>query len=319
MRLPHVAAASALPVASTVPTARPPARLEPSVATAALEGVEALHPALWRAHRLGLARQGSTATGYAALDRELPGQGWPHRALTELLLPHPGVGELRLLAPALARVVRMDMRPEAGGGLRHVLCFNPPAALCAQALQELGLNLQPLVLVQPAPGQAQAQQVADMLWALEQTLHSGQAAAVLAWLPEGLRPDALRRLQLAVQHHDGPLFLLRHLWAQRNPSPAPLRLALRCAGLDVLELRVLKRRGPALAQALTLHLPPVLDPAWLNPPRSAAAGVQADERVSTSADAQADVQADVQADAQADVQADVQAEARASIQAAHAG
>jgi protein ImuA len=299
MRLPHVAAASALPVASTKLTARPPAGLEPSVATAALESAEALHPALWRAHRLGLARQGSTATGYAALDRELPGQGWPHRALTELLLPHPGVGELRLLAPALARLVRVDTRPEAGSGLRHVLCFNPPAALCAQALQELGLNLQPLVLVQPAPGQAPAQQVADMLWALEQTLHSGQAAAVLAWLPEGLRPDALRRLQLAAQHHDGPLFLLRHLWAQRNPSPAPLRLALRCAGLDMLELRVLKRRGPALAHSLTLQLPPVLDAAWLRPCHSVAAAAQADEHAAEHAGAHVDAQAAVQADVQA--------------------
>jgi protein ImuA len=33
---------------------------------------------------------------------QLPGGGWPQGVVTELLLPHPGVGELRLLAPALA-------------------------------------------------------------------------------------------------------------------------------------------------------------------------------------------------------------------------
>ena len=44
------------------------------------------------------------ASGFAALDAELPGGGWPRRVLSELLLPHPGVGEIRLLAPALVAV-----------------------------------------------------------------------------------------------------------------------------------------------------------------------------------------------------------------------
>jgi len=37
-----------------------------------------------------------------------------------------------------------------------------------------------------------------------------------------------------------------------------LRLALRPRGADVLEVRVLKRRGPPLETALRLPLPPVL-------------------------------------------------------------
>jgi protein ImuA len=101
---------------------------------------------------------------------------------------------------------------------------------------------------------------ADLLWALEQALKSGQVGAVLAWLPARLRADTLRRLQLAAQTHDGPVFLLRHIDARNKPSPAPLRLALHSAGIDELALRVLKRRGPALAQVLRLALPPVLAP-----------------------------------------------------------
>ena len=50
---------------------------------------------------------------------------------------------------------------------------------------------------------------ADVLWALEQSLKSGHVGAVLAWLPVNLRADALRRLQLAAQAHDGPVFLFR--------------------------------------------------------------------------------------------------------------
>ena len=69
-----------------------------------LPDLEQLHPALWRAHQAGRQRDAVVASGFADLDAVLPGGGWPQRALTELLLPHPGVGEIRLLAPALAAV-----------------------------------------------------------------------------------------------------------------------------------------------------------------------------------------------------------------------
>ena len=61
-----------------------------------------LHPGLWRASQIGGAPGRTTASGFDVLDAQLPGGGWPHGVLTELLLPQPGVGELRLLAPALA-------------------------------------------------------------------------------------------------------------------------------------------------------------------------------------------------------------------------
>jgi protein ImuA len=41
-------------------------------------------------------------TGYASLSAELPSGGWPLGALIELLPAHSGIGELRLLQPALA-------------------------------------------------------------------------------------------------------------------------------------------------------------------------------------------------------------------------
>jgi hypothetical protein len=45
-------------------------------------------------------------TGFAALDAVLPSGGWPESALTELLLPADGIGELRLLLPTLARLTQ---------------------------------------------------------------------------------------------------------------------------------------------------------------------------------------------------------------------
>jgi len=214
---------------------------------------ETVHPTLWRAHQLGRSRAEALATGFPELDAELPGGGWPRRTLTELLLPHAGLGELRLLAPALREVMH---------GGRVVMLFDPPAALCAPGLMQLGLDVQQLMVVQGRAGlRGAARELlpnADVLWALEQALRSGHVGAVLAWLPVRLRADVLRRLQLAAQSHDGLVFLLRELAAQARPSAAPLRLALQPGGIDRLTLRVLKRRGPAQLQPLQLALPPVL-------------------------------------------------------------
>ena len=219
----------------------------------ALSEPEVLHPALWRAHQLGPARAPVFDTGFAALDAELPGGGWPARALTELLLPHPGVGELRLLAPALAALQGQE---------RSVIWFDPPAEPCAWALEALGLRARQIVVVRSrAALKSRAREIlpaADTLWALEQALQSGHVGAVLAWLPARLPGEALRRLQLAAQAHDGPAFLLREEAARQRPSVAPLRLLLASAGPDLLRMRLLKRRGPPLARPLEVALAPVL-------------------------------------------------------------
>jgi len=53
-------------------------------------------------------------------------------------------------------------------------------------------------------------------------------------------------------------FVLREMSAAQRPTAAPLRLALRPSGADVLAVRLLKRRGPPLEVPLKLELPPVL-------------------------------------------------------------
>ena len=219
---------------------------------------EALHPALWRASQLGAGRAAVTPSGFAALDAQLPGGGWPHRVLTELLLPHPGLGEMRLLAPALATRLGHDLT-----AARCVMLFDPPAALCAWGLNQLGLDARQWVVVQGRVQPHLRQRLgpgADVLWALEQALRSGHLGAALAWLPAGCHADVLRRLQLAAQAQDGPVFIFRELQARSRPSVAPLRLSLAPAGIDALAVRLQKRRGPLLAEPLCLALPPVLGP-----------------------------------------------------------
>jgi len=213
-----------------------------------------LHPSLWRASQLGRPRERVFASGFAALDEVLPGGGWPAGALTELLLPHPGVGELRLLAPVLVRLQRQQHE-------RCLMWFDPPAQPCAWALRALGLWVHAMVVVHSRAGTLRASSwssASGALWALEHALKSGHVGAVLAWLPPRLPADALRRLQLAAQGHEGPAFLLRGDEAARQASPAPLRLQLCAAGPDALRVQVLKRRGPPLGHALHLALAPVL-------------------------------------------------------------
>ena len=211
-----------------------------------LRSPETLHPALWLGHQLGRTGLEAVASGFAELDAELPGGGWPRRALTELLLPHAGIGEVRLLAPTLVEAQR------AG---RLVMVFDPPAALSAEALAGLGFDVGELLVVNT---RARVVPGSDSLWALEQALKSGHVGALVAWLPPRLRTERLRRLQLAAHNHDGAAFVMRENAAAARPTASPLRLALQAGGADRLQVRILKRRGPPLESPLQLGLPPVL-------------------------------------------------------------
>lgn len=261
MPLPH-SPSVADAAASSVDAWRPAARVPPAARAQQLADPSCLHPALWRAQAGGSGGlAGGEATwpsGFGLLDAELPGGGWPVRVLTELLLVQPGVGEIRLLAPLMAELARQG---------RSVMLFNPPATLNAAALVELGcppgaclvVQASPAALPKRRPGRAPGTTAeAELCWAVEQALRSGQLGALLAWPGRSLRAEALRRLQLSAQAHTGPAFLLREAAAARQPSPAPLRLALQVAGPDELSLRLFKRRGPALAHPLKLALAPVL-------------------------------------------------------------
>jgi cell division inhibitor SulA len=188
---------------------------------------------LWHAGRHPAAASDGEPTGHAALDELLPQRGWPRRALTELLLPADGVGELALLMPTLARLSR------EGGTLALIA---PPYLPYAPAWQAAGIDLGVLHIVEASPR--------DALWAFEQCLRSGACAAVVGW-PRQADAQALRRLQVAADSGDCLGFVLRDRKHAANPSPAALRLEHDGDGW-----RVRKCRGgppPALAFAPGLH------------------------------------------------------------------
>ncbi|MBU4611604.1 translesion DNA synthesis-associated protein ImuA [Achromobacter sp. GG226] len=191
------------------------------------------HPALWRASQWGSPASACVDTGHAALSAELPGRGWPRGQLIELLVPRDGVGEVRLLQPALARVA----------GRRPVALVQPPHP--PQAASWAGWQLDParLLWVQPATS-------ADALWAASQILKNGSCAALLCWLPQ-VRDADLRRLHVAAQASDVLFIGIRPVAAARQASPAPLRITVWPAQGGVL-LRFVKRRGPV--RDLPLHV-----------------------------------------------------------------
>ena len=192
---------------------------------------------LWHAGRNAAIAADGESTGHAALDALLPQGGWPRRALTELLLPADGVGELALLMPTLARL------SQAGG---HVAVIAPPYIPYAPAWQAAGVDLAHLDIVEASPR--------DALWAFEQCLRSGACAAVIGW-PVQADAQALRRLQVAADSGECLGFALRDRKHAANPSPAALRLeAVRDARDGGLAWQVRKcRGGPAPAQSFALE------------------------------------------------------------------
>ena len=202
----------------------------------------------WRGDALSTSPLPSTPSGFRALDCELPGGGWPSRCLTELLLAHPGVGEIRFLAATLSSLTQSG---------REIVLLTPPHMPDPAGWEQLGIDMRRVLIVRAA-------RPADRLWALEESLKSSAFGALVAWLPEDkalARHDALRRLQSAAASADGLTFLMRPTAAQYHASPAPLRLAL-ATGQPIghrrtISVRMLKRRGPVLARPLTLMLPEV--------------------------------------------------------------
>jgi cell division inhibitor SulA len=197
---------------------------------------ELLHnPLLWRGDRLARADD-AVASGFASLDRELPGGGWPKAALTELLADEEGIGELRLLLPALKRL--------AQGG-EWIALVAPPHIPYAPAFAGWGIDPARVIVIEAAEDR-------QRWWAAEQVLRSDSAGALLFW-PKTLGDQRVRRLQLAAQEGEALAFLFATTARAAQPSPAPLRLRLARSG-ERLSIDIFKRRGGVVSAPLLLDV-----------------------------------------------------------------
>ena len=202
------------------------------------------HPAIWRGR--SVARVAAISTGFEALDRTLPGQGWPRAGLIEILVARIGVGELYLLLPALAALTQR-------ASARWCAWISPPFEPFAPALAAHGVALDRVFVAR-----------GESAWAFEQALGSGACEAVLGWAgksPVGasksrgrlartrkakatpaLRARDIRRLQLAAEKGRTLGVLFRPRQAENESSSAVLRLVVEPAEQGA-RVTLLKSRG----------------------------------------------------------------------------
>lgn len=209
---------------------------------------------VWRADDWQHARSPAQPTGYAALDAQLPGGGWPAACMVQLLQAEHAHAEWALLLPGLAAL----MARQTG----QVVLVAPPYMPLSSSLQAGGIAAQRLccVAAQAAPD------VLSRAWAAEQALRCRDVLAVLVWLPQA--PSAvLRRLQWSAAQQGRWLWTWGRAKERSQASPAALRLQVSASlcrpssGLAqaCLQVELLKRQGPPLEQVLQL---PLLHWAW---------------------------------------------------------
>ena len=200
-------------------------------------------PGVWRGGELENAPREVVPTGHVALDRELPGGGWPVGVLSEVLHDEAGIGEVGFLAGALAASCKSG---------RLLAWIAPPHLPYAPALVQAGLVLEHCLVMRPVHRE-------DALWAAEQCLRSGACGSLLLWLSAASDSRSrageyawLRRLQLAAQAGRSMAVIFRSRSNAALSTPAHLRVSLSHEEGN-LALRIPKRRGPPLLEALRLE------------------------------------------------------------------
>jgi hypothetical protein len=196
----------------------------------ALEQLLRASPQLWTARQTAEVR--ARDTGFSTLNSLLPGHGWPLSSLIELLPAAEGIGEMRLVLPALKQLCI-----EA----RDIVFVRPPHLPYPPALAKAGLPLNRIIWIDTHSDE-------DARWVAEQTLRQGMAGAVLVW-SDCTKDIALRRLQLAAREGEALAFLYRSPNTKVASSPAAVRLALSSAS-NGLQIDVLKVQGGRAGEVL---------------------------------------------------------------------
>ncbi|WP_407334272.1 translesion DNA synthesis-associated protein ImuA [Enterovibrio sp. 27052020O] len=166
------------------------------------------------------------------IDEKLDG-GWPESGVVELQLPCFGIGELRLVLPAIAHALK---------DTQLVVFASPPGDLNPIALRQAKLDLNKVVILNAS--------LPSTLWCVEQALKSGCCRAAVLW-GKSLSVTHARRLQLAATENDCLLFMFTHTKSTQG-LPISCRLAV-TPSENGLTVNVVKRRGlPVPPFSLTL-------------------------------------------------------------------
>jgi len=183
------------------------------------------------------------SSGHKTLDSKLHSGGWPLSITTELGLSQPGIGELRLLVPALRELQEMAYQ-------KQIIWIAPPFLPYAPGLIKEKIDIDRLTIVQ-------TNTIQDTLWATEQALLSKSCAAVFCWVgTSDLDTRQLRRLQLAAEKTESWHVLFRHSDYLKQSSICGLRIHLQANSYGKLDLHIIKQPNGWGGQRCTVSLHP---------------------------------------------------------------
>lgn len=203
-----------------------------------LDNILALHSGIWTANRLYQPKAHCRPSGHTVLDEKLDG-GWPESGVVELQLPCFGIGELRLILPAVVTALKDS---------ELTVFAAPPGELNPIALCQAGLDLEKVIILDAS--------VSSSLWCVEQALKSGCCRSAVLW-GEALSVTQARRLQLAATENDCLLFMITH---QKSVQGLPVSCRLSAIpDEEGLNVTVIKRRGLPV-QPFHVPLAPVFHP-----------------------------------------------------------
>jgi len=185
----------------------------------------------------------SINTGYPSINKLLHSNGWPLATINEFGINQHGIGELRLLIPALREI-------QSASQQKHIILISPPHLPFAPALVKENIDLKSLTVVK-------TNTLKDSLWAAEQSLIANCCAAVICWTgTHKINNHDLRRLQLAAEKTQAWSVLFRHSRCLEESSVSGLRIQLNCNSYSKLELNILKQPQGWGGQQCTVSLAP---------------------------------------------------------------
>lgn len=196
------------------------------------------------------------STGFAELDRLLPGATWPAAGITEIISAPGFIDPITLLLPTMAS---QSAKP------RWLTLVAPPRLPTLEDLTEHAVDPGKIQWIHP-------HREKTLIQLTEQALSSGCSSTVLAWL-DTVDNYQLGRLAKAAAAGNSTAFLFRPANAERQISDADLRLFV-STHTQRLEVEILQCRGGAGSslQLSAQRTQPVFTPDYYCRRRAVAAG-----------------------------------------------
>ena len=214
--------------------------------TPSLDQLIRTQPHLWRGRsRSDHHKSPAISSGFPELDAALPDGGWPASGLMEWIVPHWGVGELRLLLPLLLHVNRQS---------RWCAWLSAPYMPYAPTLAQQGFDLRYLLVINSLENTPSKNSDKNLFWSMEKLLANPACGIVLAW-PQRPSIHHLRRLHLAATNGENLAIIFQQQALANTPTPLRIQLTAETNTTDkALNIEILKARGSLCRRSVRLVL-----------------------------------------------------------------